>query len=728
MLLIDGKRDTSVFLPVNASAQIVNAADLLASELEKKTGTRPLIEHGRFDSPCHAIVISPNDTFQPDTAYRLLRDIDIENAEGFAIRFAGGHAVLAGATGAGVIYAVDHVLDSAEYAGGTASIAEFDIDDAPDSILRGATFTTHAYKLYAEDDAQLAEMKKLVRFYARNRVNLITIEATGRKWPGDLSPVVTWKYFPVLHDESRDEVVAKRLRNINELIDFAHSWGIQVVMYTSEFNHEPDLYQRCPELMGLLPDTWKDGRHNYIRGCLCLSKKIAWDYWRAKVRESMEAMPELDGLELWTAEVPSEFGICACAKCKEVSRTEWLEKFITETRRVMDEVNPRVHLYVKTFQSSQGSLEVERFGPLKGKLPHNTTIVTKGQFGDMAYLNDPHPLLGVIQDGAEATEFDVGGEYRGCAMGATVCCIPEYLAERMRLYYARGVRRFYARHAIPTWPNKDLLDINDVAFYKLAWDINTDIEKLWFEWAEKRFGHNAAPLMVELLKLSDEAVNKSLYIRGACANRHYFVFSDNLDSFRYMMVDLSAQMIEGGLERLEPTPENIAAIIAEKDEAVGVCWRMIEIFDEVAPMLDNDVRSRLETILQRMRRIAVVMRAFTEAAFTYFAYERCFSVRERDGMRPVILDMLKKCEEEIDKSQQMSIERAEIESFFGITKIVDFERARKMCEEIRALVNFRLNQKSDYSISVTPATVGHPNTYSEHRRLLREIFGLPGEG
>jgi hypothetical protein len=115
-------------------------------------------------------------------------------------------------------------------------------------------------------------MKKLVRFYARNRVNLITIEATGRKWPGDLSPVVTWKYFPVLHDESRDEVVAKRLRNINELIDFAHSWGIQVVMYTSEFNHEPDLYQRCPELMGLLPDTWKDGRHNYIRGCLCLSK------------------------------------------------------------------------------------------------------------------------------------------------------------------------------------------------------------------------------------------------------------------------------------------------------------------------------------------------------------------------------------------------------------------------------------------------------------------------
>jgi hypothetical protein len=90
MLLIDGKRDTSVFLPVNASAQIVNAADLLASELEKKTGTRPLIEHGRFDSPCHAIVISPNDTFQPDTAYRLLRDIDIENAEGLRLGLRAG--------------------------------------------------------------------------------------------------------------------------------------------------------------------------------------------------------------------------------------------------------------------------------------------------------------------------------------------------------------------------------------------------------------------------------------------------------------------------------------------------------------------------------------------------------------------------------------------------------------------------------------------------------------
>lgn len=721
LLVRDNRPLLSVHLPRNAGQIERNAVSLLVDEIRERTGAVIPVVPCEWDTRSLAAVALGS------VPPALPPDVTVNTDEGFAIRTADGVMTLAARSGAGVLYAVDHLLDSIQYSGADAHVPVTNLDDSPDCIIRGASFSSHAYGRFMEDPDDLDGMKQLIRYYARNRLNYISVEASGRKWPGDLTPIVTWKYFDPLRDPSRDEAVMSRRAMINDLIGYAHSWGVKVVLYTAEFNHDPDMYERCPELMGILPETWRDGMSSYIRGCVCLSKDIAWQYWRAKVKETMEALPDLDGLEVWTAEVPSEFGICACPSCRSKPRHEWLEKFYHETRTAMDEVNPDTPLIVKTFQSSQGSLEVERFGPLKGRLPHDTVVCTKGQFGDMAYLNDPNPLLGWIQDGEEMTEFDVGGEYRGCGMGAMICCIPEYLADRIRLYRSRGVRRFLARHVIPNWPNKEFIDINDEAFFRLTWDTDADVEAIWGRWATARFGP-AADKMVELLKLSDEVVNKAIYVRRACANRHYFIFPDNLDSLKYMMVDLSAQMIAGGLELLEPTPENIDAIIREKDEAISACKAMKDLFSEVEHLLPQETRDKLRLILERSERIVIVMRYLTEAVWNYFRFERCFSVRERDGMRPDILRMVNRCEEEIDKSQEFSFARASGETWFGIRRIIDFDRARKICEEIRALLNFRFRQGADFSVSLVPVDALHPATYVQHRNELREMFRLPGEG
>lgn len=702
-----------------------NAAALLVEELEQRCGVRVPVIAWEIDVPADMAVIALG---QPgvDSA-RVIRSMYPEGREGFEIGTAGDCLFLAGRTASGVLYAVDHVLDELTFSDDSLIIPGPDVRDAPACCIRGCTFTSHAYPRFMQDEADLEGMEQLIRVYARNRINLITVEATGNRWPGDLSPIVTFKYFPQLRDEAREADVALRRDMINRLISFAHSWGIQVVLYTSEFNHSPDVYERCPDLHGVLPETWSEGRHNYVRGCMCLSKPVVWDYWRAKVIEAIEGLPGLDGLELWVAEVPSEFGICACEECRAKPRHEWLEMFYNATRSAVDEVAPAMTLYIKTFQSSQGALEVERFAPLKGRLPHHSTVVTKAQFGDMAYLNDPHPLLGWMQDGEEAAEFDVGGEYRGCGLGAMVCCIPEYIAERVRLYRTRGVTRFLARHAVPTWPNREFIDVNDTAFYKLAWNPDADVEEIWRSWALSRFGP-AAEQMIELLKMTDDVVNKSIYIRRACANRHYYIFSDNLDSFKYMLHDLSALMIEGAPDALEPTPENIAAILAEKDEAVAECARMMSLFEEVRSCLPADTADELGRILQRMDSVAKIMRPLSEAIWTYFKWEREWSVRGRDLLRPRILDLLKKCEAVIDECERFGESHWQGHSFWGLRKLLDFDRPRRLCEEIRGLVNFRIGQKFDYTVTVVPATVGHPNTYADHRRELRSVFGLPGDG
>lgn len=730
-LIANREPKLALYLPSSAGAIERNAAELFVQEVKQKTGaTLSVVTATDWDPrPRAAAVLAPAEGGLPtQDAQRIISELSVEHEEGFAIRNAGSLMIIGATTGAGVLYGIDHILDCIEYDGSSAMLPRADVDDSPHCIIRGASFCTHSAGNYVEDLEQLEAMKELVRSYARSRVNCMTVEATGKRWPGDLSPVVSWKYFPALQDPRRESMVMTRRRHINDLISYAHSWGIKVVLYTSEFNFEPDIFEKCPELHGVLPETWSEGLSSYVRGCICLSKNIAWDYYNAKVREALEALPELDGLEVWSAEVPGEFGICACPECRKLSRSQWIERFINETRAAVDAVRPGVQVFIKTFQSSQGSLEVERFAPLKGKIPANTTISTKGQFGDMAYLNDPHPLLGYIQDGDEATEFDVGGEYRGCGMGAMICCIPEYIAQRMRLYYSRGVRRFFARHAVPSWPNKDLLDINDAAFYRLAWNIYTNIDDIWLRWSEERFGKEAAQSMVSVLKMTDEVVNKSIYVRGACANRHYHVFPDNLDSLKYMLVDLSAMMIEGGMERIAPTQENIAAIIAEKEEAIELCRDMIARFQQAAPMLPEQYRARLEKILARMERIVIVMRYLAEAVWNYWYYEHSFSVRERDFLRPRILEMVNRCEEEVDISIKTPLERTEGESFWGMWKVIDFDRARRICEEIRALLNYRIGLKADYTFTATPATTGHPNTYHMHRKMLREVFRLPGEG
>ncbi len=721
--------ELTVFVPKDAGQIERNAARMIVDEIAGKCGSGvALADWPVSGGSLKALAVGGVGSFSPETAAEVLAALKPDGEEGFEIRTADDSTiVLAGNTGSGVLYAACHLLHSIEYADSAPVLPDLSTADSPDCEIRGCSFASHGHGGFAEHPEEMEGMKSLIRFYARNRVNLITVEATGKRWPGDLSPTVTWKHFPQLQEPARDEMVSKRREMINDLISYAHSWGVKVVLYTSEFNHEPDVYDKCPELHGVLPETWSEGRHNYVRGCMCLSKEIVWQYLRAKVVEALEALPELDGLELWMAEVPSEFGICACPNCRSKPRHEWIERLIGAARSAMDEVAPSMPLYVKTFQSSQGALEVERFSPLKGKLPHDTIISCKGQFGDMAYLNDPHPLLGWIQDGGEVAEFDVGGEYRGCGLGAMICCIPEYLAERFRLYYSKGVRRFLARHAVPTWPNKEFVEINDVAFYKLAWDIDADIERTWRDWATERFGPAAEP-MVELLKLSDEVVSKSIYVLGACANRHYYLFSDNLDSLKYMMFDLSAFMIEGGVERLEPTPENIETIIAEKDEAIQACARMMAAYERAAPLLPEEVAATLGATMRRTERIVAVMRPVTEAVFTYFRWERSWSIRERDLLRGKILRMLNDCEAEIDAAANLPEEQWQGRTFWNLRKVVDFERARRLCEEVRGLINFSIGQKADYTVTVTPSTVGHPNTYADHRRELRSIFGLPGDG
>jgi hypothetical protein len=317
----------AIFVPKESGVIVKNAAQMIHDEIKEKFGFEALVSDWPYrEVDLSMLAVGEQDDLQDSDIAARLHCLKPEGSQGYHIATTNKGVYLLGAnTDVGVLYAAACFLDNITCdETGKLVLPTTEIVDSPDCEIRGASFAGYAFRKFSEDAAHLEGMKSLVRYYARNRVNMITVEATGNCWPGDLTPVVTFKYFPPLYDPSRVDTVERRRRMINELISYAHSWGVKVVLYTSEFNHEPDIYQRCPELHGILPETWSEGRHSYIRGCMCLSKDIVWQYLRAKVKETLESLPELDGIELWMVEVPSEFGICACPKCRSKARHEWI--------------------------------------------------------------------------------------------------------------------------------------------------------------------------------------------------------------------------------------------------------------------------------------------------------------------------------------------------------------------------------------------------------------------
>jgi len=647
--------------------------------------------------------------------------------EGFSIRVRSEPepaVYLAGDDPSGALYATCELLDRMECRGAEVSVPDEAADQSPDCVVRCVTSAGRAGGMVMAGEEGLERAVRTLAHYARYRVNLMTITASKGGWPGDLTPLATFAGFPPLHDPARDDEVRMRRERLGRFIRAAHGWGIRVVLYTTEFNFQEELPERCPEMIGRFPETWAAGRSNYMKAPICMSRDTTWEYMDAKVGEVVEELPELDGIEFWMAEAPSEVISCQCERCAPMSRTDRVRLFIERVTESVRRRRPELPVHIRTFLSAHGAREVETFLPLKGELPEGVRIVLKGQFGDMAYLNDPHPLAGRIQNGEELVELDLGGEYRGGGMGTMISCIPGYLAERMRGYYGKGVRRFAGRHADHTWPEKDLIFINDLAFTRLAWDMDTDVEALWRRWAEEKFGARALPEIVDLLELTDDLVRKTLYARGVCINRHYYVFPDSVSSFLYMMTDLSASMIDGGYERITPSEETIRAVIEEKEQGVELAAEMLGRLRSLEGRLEKGLFERLLVLMERAERVARVMRHLAEAVFRYLLYVRTLSELQRDAMRPVIRRAVDRCEEEIDRAMREEPERSvrDEQVIWSLRRVVDYHRPRRLCEEILGGLVFRVSVSSNYEVKVQPLTVGHPNTYEEHRRLLKDIY------
>lgn len=359
---------------------------------------------------------------------------------------------------------------------------------------------------------------------------------------------------------------------------------------------------------------------------ICFCAKKTWELYAAKYREILETFPELGAYMIRLGENYAKgdfFGNAIgdpntmndCVECMRIPYTNRIATFINRTHDLVVEKGHRRYIHRtwdtndKTFHSNP-DVYLDIISKLKDKGNFYTSI--KYTATDFWRYNFPNPTIG-IGDVPQIVEFQCTREYEG--KGAYPNFIGEEIAEAYRYAKERGAAGVWNWHHGGGWNGPYLKtdlwnEANIYAASHLAWDPSLDSRTLAEEWAALTFGEKYSKGMADILLLSDDAVLKMVYFK-AYAERKGTKWTPNENWVRDDIVK--------GANPLSTiyykTSDRIDEMIAEKDEAVALVNRMIEMAEKLN--LPEPRRSQVLDSLEYERLLFSTLRDYC-AAYFYF--------------------------------------------------------------------------------------------------------------
>ncbi|MFA6108787.1 MAG: family 20 glycosylhydrolase [Candidatus Latescibacterota bacterium] len=303
--------DMVVSLATPATEEISFAADLLTSKLDERYGLRLTVaEKGHVPAGC-AIAIGrskgrPGPPYLPPPSW----------SETYCLRIDDGYAALAATDRRGLIYGVETFLQLLEERETQVSAPACRVEDVPRLPFRGV----HLF-LPARD--QLEYTRRLIRYLlVPMRLNTIFLELAGAM-RFDRRPEIaeTWerqnrlaregKAPPVPHGEvSGGGCLTKA--EVKELVEYARSYGIEVIPEIQSLSHVEYLTMTYPEIAEA---PAKNGYSDSYCPLHPESRRIVFDM----IDEVLELLGPLSYLHLGHDEV---YTMAECPRCKDRPRDE----------------------------------------------------------------------------------------------------------------------------------------------------------------------------------------------------------------------------------------------------------------------------------------------------------------------------------------------------------------------------------------------------------------------
>ncbi len=549
----------------------------------------------------------------------------------------------------GILYGICELLDRLERRGDELVLPELNLTSSPTMKRRGVE--RHWLPSLACEEGVEANIR-LIRALARKRINtLLWID-------GWISPgwyrFLDFRHYPPLHRPARSEPVAKAKDCLRRIVAEANAWGMQFYLSTTEFTVPESLLSLSPHLF-----------HTNQRGFPVLRFELpeTWDYYRAKIRETMEDIPGLAGIELWLGEAMDPF-ICHFDHPEQWPPHRQFLHVWEQTLAAMDQAGRGdARLICPTFTHHAEGERV--FEPLCGKLPERCEGRMKMQVEDFYRFNDPTKLAGRISPGREWIEMDPGGEHRGDWIGWINVHL-EYLRERMRHYHQRGVDQFICRvRGFSPGPYSKLVGDLEVldgiqsikydAYFRWCWDIDLSIDEVWRQCKPTGYPDE----MLEFYLLSEKVSDQTQNVGRCLVNNNHATFLASVDHYEYKMGLLNTYGNDQCRQRgaiLEPTFENLEAIIREKAEAVEYAERMQAILEACRERLPAADYAQLKRTTDYQAQGVRVWRHHTEAYFRY----RLYALNQPGATFGALVEACQRCNAEIRKLRRFDEDQADI--------------------------------------------------------------------
>jgi hypothetical protein len=489
--------------------------------------------------------------------------------------------------------------------------------------------------------------------------------------PCELDSAISYRHVAGLERPRNDAAV----ENIRAVVNDARNWGLDVYLNYSGINYPNELIKLHPHLSATAPSgadrTYSPptaggtstlyGRYG-VKPNLCISEAKTWEFVEGHVREIAELFPAIAGLRTAVQGTDSDIFFCDCERCRPKSKPQRALLFAQHVTQGLDRGNPGKKLIFRTYMGAwKNLLEPEIFGPLAGKLPKSVVIHNNAQYGDFYLFNSLTPLIGAFPGNDETYEFDPGGEYHGGFFGLQPT-LSRYMDERVKAYAARGVTNFSLRnHQYRT----DFTDLDWYVGSQLSWNYKADVEGLRKTWARRNFGDEGGPLVLQLMDIGFDVMRKSLYADGINFT-NWALFIESVNRTRHIMMDRSAKMADRGLERMAPTPANIARLIAEKDEAFQLARQGLMLVDQARGKLSPRHLEALRASFTLARELTRIYRPELEALMLYFQWQGTLSDVDRERLRTPVLSAVART--------RIAVKEAE--------KTLSAINAREMCENL----------------------------------------------
>lgn len=413
--------------------------------------------------------------------------------------------------------------------------------------------------------------------------------------PAAQSPELMYTRWPIL----RSTLAANRLYLRRVLAESA-ARGIRVFAEVKELWYPDELLELVPELRG-------------PNGAVCPTNPYWENYVRDKISDLFREFPDLGGIIVSPATRESKATIatraCRCERCESTEALDWYEWLL----RAM-------HAPI----ASHGATLVVRDFAYTTHEQSALLAAARAVSGDivMALKNVPHdfwptfpdnPAIGRGEGLRQWVEFDVLGQY--CGLGAVPCDLVADLRARLQTSRAAGVDG--------VWFRTDWELINDLSVFNSLNRVNlhaaaalsadpgtpdAEIYSAWSAWglatalvpesmqepARAPGSQETGALMQPIMAATWPVIAGALYTRG-----HVFQYSSKiaptLDDFFYVPERYHSreQWDPGSLSAVAVTRENVAAIVAEKEEAAVAARELLEQVEGIADDLPEAVRDQV---------------------------------------------------------------------------------------------------------------------------------------